>query len=151
MLTTASSLRVASSGSAGVDEEEVRALPGVHFRHLTAIDPMRIDDDPALGRLPEHLGEPHHRHRAGGNDVAEHLPRPDRGQLVDIAYDQQCGLVRQGSQQGAHQQHVHHAAFVQHQQVTAQPVFLVAFEAAGFGIGLQQPMDRLGLQSGAVR
>ena len=40
------------------------------------------------GGLPEHLGQPHHRHGAGGDDVGQHLAGPDRGKLVDVADDQ---------------------------------------------------------------
>jgi hypothetical protein len=28
------------------------------FRHQALVDAMRIDDDPALGRLAEHFGQP---------------------------------------------------------------------------------------------
>ena len=47
------------------------------------------------GGLAEHLGQAHHRHRAGADDVGQHLPRPDRGQLVDVADQQQRRLFRQ--------------------------------------------------------
>jgi hypothetical protein len=58
----------------------------------TLVDPVGGGDDAALGRLPEHLGEANDGHGTGLNDVGEHLPRPDRGQLVDIAHDQHGGL-----------------------------------------------------------
>jgi hypothetical protein len=32
--------------------------------HRALINAMRTDDDPALRGLPEHFGEPHHRHGA---------------------------------------------------------------------------------------
>ena len=41
------------------------ALSRVELRHLARVDPMRIDDDPALGRLPEHVGQAHDRDRTG--------------------------------------------------------------------------------------
>ena len=50
-------------------------------------------------------GQPHHRHRAGGDDVGENLARPHRGQLVDIAHDQQRCPVGDRRQQRPHQQH----------------------------------------------
>ena len=42
------------------------------------VDPVGGGDDPAPGRLAEHLGQPHHRHRARGDDVGQHLARPHR-------------------------------------------------------------------------
>ena len=45
-----------------------RALGAV--RHLAVIDRVGGRDDAALAGLAEHLGEPHHRHDAGGDDVA---------------------------------------------------------------------------------
>ena len=83
--TTSSSLATPSSGS--WQRTRWKSLPGSCARlgHLALVDPVRVGDDPALGRLPEHLGQPDHRHRARGDDVGQHLPRPDRGQLVDVA------------------------------------------------------------------
>jgi hypothetical protein len=47
------------------------------------VDPVRINDDPALGRLPEDLRQAHDRDRGRRNDVAENLPRADRRQLIE--------------------------------------------------------------------
>jgi hypothetical protein len=52
---------------------------------------MSAGDDPAPRGLPEHFGEPHHRHSAGRDDVRQNLARADRGKLVDVADDQHCG------------------------------------------------------------
>jgi hypothetical protein len=41
--------------------------------HQAVVDPVRIDDDPALGRLPEDLGQAHDRHRSRRDDIAENL------------------------------------------------------------------------------
>jgi hypothetical protein len=46
------------------------------------VDPVRIDDNPALGSLTEDLGQAHDRHRSRRDDVAENLPRADRRQLI---------------------------------------------------------------------
>jgi hypothetical protein len=43
------------------------------------IDAVRVDDDPALGRLPEHLGQPYYRHGTRAADVGEHLAGPTDG------------------------------------------------------------------------
>jgi hypothetical protein len=43
-----------------------------------------------------------------------------------------------------HQRNIDHGTFVDHQQIAFQRVFLVALEAKGFGVDLQQPVDGLG-------
>ena len=43
------------------------------------VDAVGVDDDAALGRLPEHFGQPHHRHGTGGDDVGEDLAGADGG------------------------------------------------------------------------
>ena len=92
------------------------------LRHLSLIDPMGIGDHPAASRLAEHLGQPHHRYCAGPDDIAQHLARPDRGKLVDVADEQQPRPLRHRPQQRAHQQHVHHAGLVHHQQLAIHAI-----------------------------
>ena len=111
---------------------------------------MRVGDDPALGGLAEHFGQTHHRHGARGDDVGQNLPRPDRGQLIDIADQQQRRPLRQGTQDGAHQRHVDHRGLVDHQQIAIERRVLVAPETAGPRIGFEQAMDRLRLEAGAL-
>ncbi len=91
---------------------------------------MRRGDDAALGRLAEHLDEPHHRHRARIDDVGQHLARADRGQLIDIADQDQRRAVGQRPQHRAHQRHVDHRGLVDHQEVAVERRRLVAAEAA---------------------
>src|SRR6516165_2338120 len=53
-----------------VDEVEVTAVGSGEIGHQAVVDAMRIDDDPALGSLPEDLGQAHHRHGPRSDDVA---------------------------------------------------------------------------------
>ena len=110
------------------------------------VDPMGVDNDPALGGLAEDLGQADDRHPPRVNNIRQHLAGTDRGQLVDVADEQQCGLVRQGPQQSPHQRHVHHRGFVHDQQIAVEWLLLVALEAAGPRVGFEQAMDRLGLE-----
>ena len=103
-----------------------------------------------LRRLAEHLGQAHHRHGARGYDVGQHLPRPDRGQLVDIAHDQEGGFVGDRRQQRPHEHHIDHRGLVDHQQAAVERVLRVAPEPAVPGIDLQQAVDRLRLQPGGL-
>ena len=72
------------------------------------VDPMRIDDDPAFGGLAEDLGQADDRHHIRANNIREHLAGADRGQLIDVTDEHQCGMIRQRVQQCVHQRHVDH-------------------------------------------
>jgi hypothetical protein len=109
-----------------------------------------LTDDPALGRLAEHLGQPHDRHGTGGDDIRQHLPRTNRRQLIDIADEHQCRAVRQSAQQRPHQWHVNHRGFVDDQQIAVERRLLGAPESSCPGIGFEQAVDRLGFEPGAV-
>src|SRR4051812_28976200 len=60
------------------------------------VDLVRAGDDPAVGGLAEDLGQTHDRNRAGSDDVGQDLTRPDGGELVDVADDQQRGMIGDG-------------------------------------------------------
>ena len=111
---------------------------------------MGADDDPARGGLPEDLGQAHDGHRAGGDDVGQHLSRSDRWQLVDIADDQERGIVRHRLHQRLHQHDIDHGGLVDDQQVAVELVVAVAFEAAALGVDLKEPVDGLGLEAGRL-
>ena len=84
------------------------------------VDTVGGGDDPAPGRLAEHLGQSHHRHRGGGDDVGQHLAGPHRGQLIDVAHDQQRGSVGDRRHQRTHQHDVDHRRLVDHQQIAIE-------------------------------
>jgi len=69
-------------------------------------------DDPALGGLPKDLGEADHGHRAGSDNVGEDLTWADGRELVDVADDQQRGIVRGRLHQRLHQHDVDHRGLV---------------------------------------
>src|SRR5262245_34063065 len=107
---------------------------------------MGADDDAALCRLSEHLGEAHHWHRFGCDEIRQHLARANRRQLVNVAYDQQGGLVGHRFQECLHQHDVDHRGLVDHQQVAIERIVVAAFEAATPGVNLQEPVDGLGIE-----
>ena len=94
---------------------------------------MRVGDDPALGRLAEHLGQADNRNHIGRDDVGQHLAGTDRGQLVDIADDQQCCVVGHRAQQRAHQQNIDHPGLVDDQEIAVERVLLGPAESPGPG------------------
>src|SRR5437868_549376 len=101
-----------------VDEVEVPAFGKGEIGHQTVVDPVRIDDDPALGGLPEDLGQAHDRGRSRHDDVAENLPRTHRRQLIDITDEQQRRAIGQSPKDRPHQRHVDHRGLVDHQEIT---------------------------------
>ena len=78
---------------------------------------MGAGDDPALRGLAKYLGQPHNRHRAGRDDVGQDLTGTDGRELIDVADDQQRGMVRDRLQQRLHQQDIDHGRLVDDQQV----------------------------------
>ncbi len=54
------------------------------------VDPVGIDHDPALGRLPEDLGQPGDRQPPRSDDIGQDLPRSNGGQLIHVADEQQA-------------------------------------------------------------
>ena len=98
---------------------------------------MCAGDDPAVGSLSKHLGQPHHRHRAGGDNVGEHLTGADRRELVYVADDQQRGVIGHRLHQRLHQQDVNHGGLVDDQQIAVERVVAAAFETATLGVHLE--------------
>ena len=115
--------------------------------HHALIDAMGVDDDSARGGLPEHLGQSHYGHSARADDVGQHLPRSDGWQLVDIADDQQRRVVWRRFHERLHQHDIDHRGLVDDEQIAIEGIVSVAFEPTAPGIDLQEPMDRLGLDS----
>ena len=68
--------------------QEVRQFPGV--------DPVRTLYDLALGGLPEHFRQMHDRNGLACDDVGERLSRPNGRELVDVADEDDSGIVRHG-------------------------------------------------------
>ena len=84
---------------------------------------------------------------ARSDDVGQHLPRSDGGQLVDISDDQQRRVVRDRFHKRLHQHDVDHRGLVDHEQIAIEGIVSVAFEPAALGIDLQEPVDRLRLDA----
>ena len=142
-------LRRSVLGIVGFDKPEVRLLAALWpFRHFTAIDPVRVDDDPTRGGLAKHLGQPGDRYRAGIDDVVENLARADRGKLIHVADQQKRRPGRDRLDERKHQRDIDHAGFVDHQQIAVERVVGAAAKAAALGIDFQQAVDGLRLDAG---
>ncbi len=118
-----------------------------HVRHLPSANPVRVGDDPAVRRLPEHFGEAHDRHDAALDQVLKHRARPHGRKLVHVADQNQPGAVRNSPHEGVHQRHVHHRGFVHDQKTASERVRFVPAEPPSCGVDLQQAVDRLRFQA----
>ena len=133
-----------------IHEEEIALSPAPDVRELAFVDPMGVQDDPALHRLSENPCEAHDRKTAAVDEIPQYIAGPDAGQLVDISDQNQRHGVRNGFQEMIHQHDVDHRALVNDQNVTLQRVFfvfLVTFRRLDFQEavnGLRLHMCRLG-------
>jgi hypothetical protein len=118
-----------------------------HVRDLSPANPVGIGDDPAVRRLPEHFGEAHGRHHAALDQVTEHGARPHGRKLIHVADQNQPGAIRNRPRKGVHQRHVHHRGLIDDQKPAGKRVGLVAGEAPGCGVDLQQSVDGLRFQA----
>ena len=57
------------------------------------VDAVGVDDDAGLLGLAEDLGQANPRDAVGGEQVAQDFPGADRGELVDVADEQQVRSV----------------------------------------------------------
>ena len=87
---------------------------------LPGVDPVGVDHDAGLLGLAEDPGQPYRGQRPGGEQVAEDLPGADRGQLVDVADEQQVRARRDRLDELVGQDHVHHRGLVDHHQVRVE-------------------------------
>jgi hypothetical protein len=83
-------------------------------------------------------------------NIRQHLARANRRQLIDVAHDQEGGLVRNCLHQRLHQHDVDHGGLVDHQQVAIERVVVAALEATTLGLNLQEPVDGFGIEAGRL-
>jgi hypothetical protein len=126
---------------------EIAARLLARLGHPALVDPVRVGDDPALDRLAEHLGQLHHRHGPAREEVGQHLTGSDRGQLVDVAHEEQRRPARHRLEQRVQQRHVDHRDLIHDQEIGLERMLLVALEPTLGRIGLEQPVQGPGLQA----
>ena len=73
-------------GGVGRNDIAIAAALLAHERHLAPVDAMRVHDDLRSSGLAEDFRERDGGHAARGDNIGQHGPRPDRGELIDIAY-----------------------------------------------------------------
>ena len=98
------------------------------------VDAVGVDDDAGPPGLAEDLGQAHPRDGTGGEQVPQHLAGADRGELVDVADQQQMRPGRDGLDQLVGQDHVQHRGLIDHDQIGVQTIGVVVF---GVAAGLQ--------------
>jgi hypothetical protein len=125
-----------------LDKEEIRVFAKSRpLRHLTPIDTVSVDDDPAFWRLPKNLRQSRDCYCPGSDNVTERLTRTDGRKLIDVANEQQRCVRCNRFHDREHERRVHHAGFVDDQQITFERVLSFTSETARLRIGLEQPMN----------
>ena len=86
------------SGERLASPEEKHVLGAVVMEggHDPLVHLVSRTDDGALGRLAEHLVEPHHGHPAAPDQVGEQIPRPHAGELVRVPHQHQAAVLPEG-------------------------------------------------------
>ena len=69
-------------------EEILTLLPVVDG--LSRVNPVRVHHDIAGLRLAENVRQLHNMELPGGNDIAQNISRPDAGQLIRVAHQNQA-------------------------------------------------------------
>ena len=126
-------------------------LSGLQLGQLTVVDSVRVDHDPANRRLAEHRAQAGDRNRAGSDDVRQHLARPDGGQLIDVADENERRRIGHRAHQGVHEMDVDHGSFIDDQDLAFERRPGIAAEAPLARIHHEKAVDGLGLHSGTFR
>ena len=107
---------------------------------MAVVDAVGVDDDARLAGLAEDLGQANPRDGVSGEQVAQDFAGADRGELVDVADEQQMRSVGDRLDQLVGQDHVHHRALIDHDQISIQGVVAVVSRVAA-GLELKQPVN----------
>ena len=81
--------RVQAGVLGGVAAEPVEVVKAGELRRLAVVDAVGVDDDAGLLGLAKDLGQAHPRDAPGSEQVAQDFAGADRGELVDVADQQQ--------------------------------------------------------------
>ena len=112
-----------------------------------------------IGQRADGFAEAVRRHQGGNravddggqpfDQVGQHGPGLDRGQLIRVTDQQQAGIGTNGLQQSRHHGQRHHGRLVDDDHVVRQTVLPVVPEPRrGVGPAAQQPVQRGGRQGG---
>jgi hypothetical protein len=113
------------------------------------VDAVGVDDDARLAGLAEDLSQAHSRDAVGGEQVAQDFAGADRRELIDVADEQQMRSVGDRLDELVGQDHIHHRALIDHDQIGVKRVVAVVFGVA-VGLELQQPVNGGGLVAGQL-
>ena len=124
-------------------------MVGFQVRPDAAVDQVGVADNIGLVRLAENLFQGNQRNPSAANEIAEHIPRPHRGELIRVADHHQPASGPQGREQRLHQRQVHHAHLVHQHGLRLQGValpFFVGHPARQVVVAhAQTPVDGLSL------
>src|SRR5262249_38954967 len=136
-------LGLALLGTVGRNDVEVTGTILPHQRHLPLIDAVGIDDDLRRRRLAENFGKSYRGYALGRNDLSEHCPWTDGGELLDITDKEDGRVLWNRPEELRHQDHIDHRDLVHDDQVRPERIRMGMDKAHRSGIKLQQPVDGL--------
>ena len=131
-----------------LDEVEVGFGGALDPWQLSRQDPVGVDHDHALAGLAEDLAQADDRQPVRADQVGEDPARSDRGQLIDVADEDQASAAGHRLQELTGERDVQHRGLVDDHQIGLEGALAAAAEAAADGVVLQQAVDRLRRQSG---
>lgn len=127
-------------GVFGGEEEKVGGGFFGEFGEFAVVDAVSVGDDLGRGGLPEDGAQAGDGGHAAGNDIPQHIPRTDGGELIHIAHEEEVGARFEGAEQTVGENQIEHGGFVHHEEVDGERVVFVLGEAARGGV-VEHPMD----------
>jgi hypothetical protein len=110
-----------------------------------------IGDDVALCRLPKDLCQPDDRNLLGGDEIAQHHPRANTGELIDVAHEEHLGLWWDRFEERVRQKEIEHRGLIYHEGLCLQGMVLVMPELHPSRVESQHPVDGFGFHAGQLR
>ena len=140
-----------------LQEEEVLALI-VENDGLPPVDSVGIYHDIAGLRLAKDPIQPHGRKSPRINQIPQNVSRTNAGQLIDIADQNQAGLISDRLEQSVHEGNIHHGHLIDNDDLCLQGVELVALKSpqrlsllSRAAADLQETVDGFRLTSSRLR
>ena len=115
---------------------------------LAVVDGVGGLDDLGGGSLAEDFGEACDGDGFGIDDVAEDVARADGGELVDVADDEQVGVIGECLEEGVHEWGVDHGCLVEDVEVVAGELVAGVAGEAFAGLELEEAVEGEGFEAG---
>src|SRR6266536_6001148 len=113
---------------------------------MSGIDTVCIDDNFTLLSLTEEFSQAHRGNHPTTQQVTQHVPRSNRGQLVGVTYQQQMRFTWQSFEQMIKEQDIDHRELIDDHKLIRQRIIFIALIGIVMRSVFQQPMQRFRLR-----